>query len=352
MKTNIGHAESAAGIAGLIKAVLALQHGRIPPSLHFNKLNPSYRLGRRGDPSDGQGIEVESREGRRVAGVSSFGFSGTNAHVIVSDLPDENSVPQMPANARAESPLHLLPLSARTEQALLALAREYEQVFTREPDLNLADVAYTAGAGRSHFDHRLAVRGIQPRRSEGAACAFQRGEKGRAHSAADAPKQRARPALCSCLPAKDRNTPAWVSSCMRRNPFSAVNSNAVLKFSRPHLEKPLLEVLFGSAGAAKNSSPLLDETQYTQPALFALEYALAALWRSWGIEPAAVLGHSVGEYVAACVAGVFSLEDALRLIAARARLMQAMPRNGAMAAVFAGEDRVARPLRLTPIPFP
>ncbi len=339
VKTNIGHAESAAGIAGLMKVVLALQHERIPPSLHFHKLNPAIDW-------DGAAIRVTAGEskwnrpkGQRIAGVSSFGFSGTNAHVLVSDLPDEELTPQIAGNDRAESRFHLLPLSARTDEALRVVAQNYENRFTREPDLNLADVAYTAGTGRSHFEHRLAVVASSLREAKERLAEFGRGEIGGAVRSGRTTSAGA-PGVVFMFTGQGSQYSGMGLELYETQAVFRRELDHCARILDSHLEKPLLDVLFGSASADKNSSQVLDETQYTQPALFALEYALAALWRSWGIEPAAVLGHSVGEYVAACVAGVFSLEDGLRLIANRARLMQALPRNGAMAAVFAGEERV------------
>jgi acyl transferase domain-containing protein len=337
VKSNIGHAESAAGIAGLMKVVLALQHERIPPSLHFNKLNPAIDW-------DETAMRVASKEskwnrerGKRVAGVSSFGFSGTNAHVVVSDLPEESPALSAAANDGPECRFHLLPLSARTDRALQTLTRRYEEAFARQPDLNLADVCYTAGAGRSHFGHRLAVVAASLNEAKGQLAAFGRGEKG-PHILSGRTTSAGAPGVVFLFTGQSSQYSGMGLELYETQAVYRRELDRCAEILKPQLEMPLLDVIFGRTG--QNSSELLNETQYTQPALFALEYALAALWHSWGIEPSAVLGHSVGEYVAACVAGVFSLEDALRLVAERARLMQALPRNGAMAAVFAGEERV------------
>jgi myxalamid-type polyketide synthase MxaC len=341
VKTNIGHAESAAGIAGLIKTVLALQYGRIPPSLHFKRLNPHIDW-------NGLAINVPAAEaswnrgkGFRVAGVSSFGFSGTNAHVVLSDLPAEELVldPSGQEEDAGNPPLHLLPLSARTQPALAALVREYEQAFSKEPGLDLADVCHTAGAGRCHFEHRLAVVAPSVAEAKERLAAFQRGEK---HASVQNGRSTnsAVPGIVFMFTGQGSQYVGMGRELFETQPVFRRELERCAEILEPLLEKPLLEVLFPDAGRGKRSVQLIDETQYTQPALFALEYALAALWRSWGVEPVAVLGHSVGEYVAACVAGVFSLEDALHLVAVRSRLMQTLPQNGTMAAVFAGEDRV------------
>jgi acyl transferase domain-containing protein/SAM-dependent methyltransferase/acyl carrier protein len=341
VKTNIGHAESAAGIAGLIKTVLALQHGRIPPNLHFKKLNPHIDW-------NGLAIKVPTAEtswhrgkGFRAAGVSSFGFSGTNAHVVLSDLPTEELVPDAPGREEdaGDRPLHLLPLSARTEPALAALISEYEQAFRKEPGLNLADVCHTAAMGRCHFEHRLAIVAPGLDEAKDRLAAIQRGEK-HASVRSGRSTNSAVPGIVFMFTGQGSQYVGMGRELFGTEPVFRRELKRCAEILGPLLEKPLLEVLFPDAGEGNRSPRLIDETQYTQPALFALEYALAALWRSWGVEPVAVLGHSVGEYVAACVAGVFSLEDALRLVAVRSRLMQTLPQSGTMAAVFAGEQRV------------
>jgi acyl transferase domain-containing protein len=339
VKTNIGHAESAAGIAGLIKVVLALHHERIPPSLHFHRLNPAIDWRRDAIRVTATESKWTRQRGQRVAGVSSFGFSGTNAHVVVSDWQDQDLVSDMVLNPVAESGSHLLPLSARSSEALLALVYKYEHVFTLEPDLRLPDVAHTAGVGRSHFDYRLAVVASSVGEAKERLASFGRGEKG-PYVLSGRARRAGAPGVVFMFTGQGSQYPGMGLEFYETQPVFRRELDRCAGILNTRLAKPLLEVMFGGAGNDRNSSQLLDETQYTQPALFALEYALAALWRSWGIEPVAVLGHSVGEYVAACVAGVFSLEDALPLVADRARLMQALPRNGSMAAVFASEDTV------------
>jgi acyl transferase domain-containing protein len=347
VKSNFGHAESAAGIAGLIKVLLAMEHEIIPPSLHLEKMNPHI---------DWSGLAIavpteptlwNRKRGMRMAGVSSFGFSGTNAHVTVSDHLGQEHFPNASAqsltNLEAKPPLQLLPLSGRTEQAVTELVRKYLQLFSENPDLELADVCHTAGIGRSHFEYRLAVIAADLPEAKSRLAAFRRSEKHpRIHSGHSI--RSIVPGVVFMFTGQGSKYPGMGRELYETQPVFRRELEKCAEILKPLIDRPMLEDLFGDADElnGKSRSPsLLDEAQYTQPALFALEYALAAMWRSWGVEPVAVLGHCVGEYVAACVAGVFSLEDGLHLIAERGRLIATLPPGGIMAAVFADESRVA-----------
>jgi acyl transferase domain-containing protein len=347
VKSNFGHAEAAAGIAGLIKVLLALQHEKIPPSLHLQKMNPHI---------DWSGLAISlattatswnRKRGLRAAGVSSFGFSGTNVHVTVSDPPVQVRVSDASAqtglNLDTKPSLQLLPLSARTEPTLAKLARKYQEIFSEKPDLDLADVCHTAGIGRSHFEYRLAVVAADLLEAKERLAAFQRAENHARIRTGHSAKSVV-PGVVFMFTGQGSQYPGMGRDLFETQPVFRRELERCAEILKPLLDKSVLEVLFADRGELKGESrspDLLDETQYTQPALFALEYALAAMWRSWGVEPVAVLGHSVGEYVAACVAGVFSLEDGLRLIAERGRLMATLPAGGTMAAVFADESRLA-----------
>ena len=330
VKTNVGHLEAAAGIAGLIKVVLALEHGEIPPHLHFERWNPHVVL-------DGFPVVIPTAcrpwapvSGRRIAGVSSFGFSGTNAHVVVEQAPAP-----APATGGADHPLHLLALSAGTEQALAALAGRFERHLALEPTASLADVCTTAGAGRSHFNHRV---GVIATSTEEARLALRAVAAGEEHGAAARGKASATaPPVAFLFTGQGAQYVGMGRVLYNTHPSYRRTVDECAALLRPHLEQPLLSVMYSENGT---DAPL-DRTAYAQPALFVLEYALARLWQEWGVEPALMLGHSVGEYVAACLAGVFSLPDALDLVAARGRLMQALPPGGAMAAVTADPERVA-----------
>ncbi len=318
-KTNLGHLEAAAGISGLIKTVLALQHNEIPASLHFQKMNPHIDWG--GLPVE---IPVRGREwrlgkGPRMAGVSSFGFSGTNVHLVLEEAPTPP-----PRAAGDERPLHVLAISARSPDALANVARQCSAALTKA-DAPIPDICFSANAGRKHFSNRIAVVG---------------------GSAEEIRSRLLASGIGGQISTRDNLRPVFLFSgqgsqyagmgkeLYETHPEFRRSLNQCADLLKPELAVPLIDVLWGSA------THLLDETAYTQPALFAIEYSLAELWRSWGIEPAAVLGHSIGEYAAACIAGVFSLADGLRLIAARARFMQGAGGNGSMAAVLASEERV------------
>jgi len=318
VKTNIGHLESAAGVAGLIKTVLALQDEQIPKHLHFHALNSHIDWG--GVPVE---IPVEARPWRRggrkrLAGVSSFGFSGTNAHAIVEEAPL-----CQPPSRQLDRPCHVLAVSARSETALRSLTEGYAERL-RLDCADIGDICFTANAGRAQMEERaiyLAATGEEMR----AALRGRPTARGKKEESLQ---------VAFLFPGQGAQYAGMGKQLYDTHPEFRRTLEECAGLLKDRLEEPLLEVLWGAR------TDLLDETRYTQPALFAIEYALAQLWRGWGIEPAVVLGHSVGEYAAACVAGVYSLADGLKLIARRAQLMQSVSGRGAMAAVMAREQRV------------
>jgi malonyl CoA-acyl carrier protein transacylase len=330
-KTNLGHLDSAAGVVGLIKVVLSLHHEEIPPHLHFKEINPHISLDEVPVTIPTRRIPWPAGNKPRIAGVSSFGFSGTNAHVVVEEAPAAQ-----PAQPQVERPLHLLNLSAKSEDALRELAGRFERHLAAQPSASLADICFTANTGRAHFAHRLAVvaESSAQMRAKLAAFTAQQEPASVLNGQVEGAEQ---PKVAFLFTGQDSQYAGMGRQLYDTQPAFRQTLDRCDELVRPYLEQPLLSVLYPEPG----SPSLLNETAYTQPALFALEYALAELWRSWGIEPAVVMGHSVGEYVAACVAGVFSLEDGLKLIAERGRLMQALPKDGMMAAVFADEEQVA-----------
>jgi acyl transferase domain-containing protein/acyl carrier protein len=331
VKTNLGHLESASGVAGLMKVVLALRHGVIPPHLHFTSLTPRVSLRGPTPVVPTSALPWPAVEGPRLAGVSAFGFSGTNAHVVLEAAPPSSPVTPRPS----DRPVHVLALSARSEPALDDLARRYAERLGSLSGEGLADVCFSAGVGRAHMPHRLAVP------AAGAEQAIAALRAARAKPARRRSADAARPRVAFLFSGQGSQYAGMgrqlYEACA---PFRRALDRCA-ELLDGVLDRPLLEVLYPGEG---RPSPI-DQTAYTQPALFALEYALAETWRAWGVVPSAVLGHSVGEYVAACVAGVWRLEDALALIAIRGRLMQALPAGGAMAAVFASEGRVADAVR-------
>nr|WP_269770174.1 non-ribosomal peptide synthetase/type I polyketide synthase [Cystobacter fuscus] len=323
VKTNIGHLESAAGVAGLCKVALSLERQRIPGHLHLR--TPSTRI-----PWERMSVVVpratgawEAGAGPRRGAVSAFGLSGTNAHVVL-----EEYTPVRLERALPERPAHLLTLSARTEEGVRALASRYAEHLATATDADVADLCYTANAGRVHHPRRQAV--------VGASAARLRVELERLVQ---------RPAGVLAPPEHERGC-AWLFTgqgsqrlFMGRELYSsspvfraALDECAALL--DPLTGHSLVASLYGQTAQASE----LDETIRAQPAIVAVEIALARLWRSWGLEPKWVVGHSLGEISAAHVAGALSLEDALRLVAVRARLMNALPERGIMASVFTDEQ--------------
>jgi acyl transferase domain-containing protein len=333
VKTNIGHLESASGIAGLLKVVLALQHDRIPPHLHLNQPTPHLEW-------DELAIEVPTAtrswprgERPRIGGISAFGLSGTNSHVLISDAP-----PVVPTDLSDERdrPAHVLTLSARSGVGLRELAGKTARALTAPDAPALPDAAFTLNTGRNAFGHRLAVVAAT---ADEAANALER-------FVDDAPSPElvardlgtmAAPKLAFLFTGQGSQYAGMGQGLYEVEPTFRDAIDRCDAILRDQLDRPLLSVIHPAPGT---SSPI-DDTTYTQPALFALEYALAMMWRAWGVAPHMMLGHSIGSYVAAHLAGVMSLEDALMLVATRGRLMGSLPAGGSMASVFAPHATVA-----------
>ncbi|BAZ53637.1 beta-ketoacyl synthase [Nostoc sp. NIES-4103] len=352
VKTNIGHLEGAAGIAGVIKVLLAMKHRKLPKLLNFEQLNPHIKL--EGSPFyivlENQNWEqIKTQKGEiipRRSGVSAFGIGGTNAHMVLEEAPIQFKVQKSKIKNEncIERPLQLLTLSAKTETALQELVSKYHKYLTTDTQTQLTDICYTANTGRAQFNHRVAV--IASDKQELAEKLHQYQNKQQLTGVTSGQiKSSASPTKIAFLFTGQGSQ--YVNMGRQLYQTQAVFRAAIDQCQQilsNQLEYPLQEILYPSTDQAQSSS-LINQTAYTQVALFALEYALAQLWQSWGIKPDVVVGHSVGEYVAATIAGIISLEDGLKLIAARGSLMQKLSADGEMVAVMASAQQV-QPLLL------
>ncbi|GAA3815473.1 type I polyketide synthase [Sphaerisporangium flaviroseum] len=324
VKTNIGHLGPAAGIAGLVKTVLALEHGLIPPSINFERPNPAIDFGTNPFYVVSTPVKWEPEVFPRRAGVSSFGIGGTNAHVVLQEAPPREPVPSEP---RA----HLLRLSARTPTALTAMAgRLADRLEEPGQDLDLADVAFTLGVGRREMKHRATVVATDIADAAAALRDPRRLIKGSA----------GRPPRVAWLFSGQGSQYVGMGAELYRTEKvfrEVVDECADILLGEIGLD--LRTLLMPGEHDRAAAEERLRRTEFTQPALFTVEYALARFWQACGVEPAGMIGHSIGEYVAATCAGVFDLPDALRLVAARGRLMQSVP-PGSMLAVRLDQDEL------------
>jgi acyl transferase domain-containing protein/NADPH:quinone reductase-like Zn-dependent oxidoreductase len=340
VKSNIGHLDVAAGMASVIKVLSMLEHVQIPPSLNFERPNPHIDF-----ESSPFRVATEltewpsaDREPRR-AGVSGFGIGGTNAHLILEEAP----VPPRPEQT-AERGMHVLTVSAKNTRALDTLSGRYAELLSDRSDLDPGDVCMTANTGRMPLDERLVVVG---RSTEELAARIFNATRDTAlpgvwHGRVDF--EAGEPRIAFLFTGQGAQYVGMGRELYQTQPTFRSIIDECGEILALHLDRPLLDLLYGDG----ERQHILDQTKYTQPSLFSLEYALATLWRSWGIEPSVVMGHSLGEYTAACIAGVFSLEDGLRLVAERGRLMAAVPAGGAMAAVFTDYEIVKQTLKSFP----
>ncbi|MEM1255606.1 MAG: amino acid adenylation domain-containing protein [Cyanobacteria bacterium P01_H01_bin.21] len=325
VKANIGHLESAAGIAGLIKTVLALHHQTLPPSAYFKVENPQINFADSPFYINTSPLDWTSNGAPRRAGVSSFGIGGTNAHLVLEEAPSVKASPQS-----LERPLHTLTLSAKSGSSLKTLAQKFADHLGSHPQQSLVDIAFTANSGRAKFNHRLAAIADSSetmRQHLEAFASDQMSDGVISHQRQNS----SRPKVAFLFTGQGAQYVNMGRQLYETQPLFREILQDCDEILRSHLPQSLLSILYG-----ESDSSLINETIYTQPALFTVEYGLARLWQSWGITPTVVLGHSLGEYVAACIAGVFNLEDGLKLVAERARLMQSLEQHqGKMAAVFA-----------------
>ncbi|MFJ9595509.1 SDR family NAD(P)-dependent oxidoreductase [Streptomyces virginiae] len=321
LKSNIGHMEAAAGIGGVVKAALQLQNGEIYPHLHADR--PSSHI-----PWANMPVEVpnESRVWAapvRRALINSFGFQGTIASAVL-EQPPAPAGRARPEQDPSRTEGHVFTLSAKGEKALALQTQNYRAFLARNPDADLADLCYTGNIGRAHFGTRLA--GVVRDRAELEALLDK----------APAPASDLRK-VALLFTGQGSQYPGMGRSLYEAYPVFREHLDACDRLFTQAVGRSVKDLVLGTAEDAE----VIHETRYTQPALFALEYATAKLWLSWGIEPSVLIGHSIGEVVAAAIGGLFSLEDAVRLVAARARLMQSVTAPGGMVAVTAPAEEVA-----------
>ena len=323
VKTNFGHTETAAGVAGLIKAALMLKHGEMPPSLHYSQPNPAIDFA-------GLGLKVQSAiaplPAKSYIGVNSFGFGGTNAHTVLATFDEQIDKEQISGIAEPGT-ARILAISAKSKTALKALAQGYLELLERQ-EIDLSSLCVAADTRRSHFSHRLAfitesVDQLKQQIHDWLA----EEEDIIGVISGQSTKQQQPEGIAFLFTGQGSQFVGMGRELYETQPvFRCVIEQCAEILRREGID--LLQILF-------EAEDEINQTQFTQPVLFSFEYALAKLWQVWGIEPAVVLGHSLGEYVAACVAGVFSPEDGLKLVTARGRLMQELPKGGAMLSVMA-----------------
>jgi len=327
VKTNVGHTDAASGVAGFTKAVLALRNKLIPPSLHFRKPNPEIDFANSPFYVNTKLQEWKAGGSPRRAGVSSFGLGGTNAHVVLEESPEQEP-------SQANRPWNLLMWSAKTESAAEKTAANLAKHLTLHPGDSLSDTAYTLQVGRKLFPHRRAVvchdapdaiAALEASSPERLMAGYREQEPG---------------SVAFLFPGQG---PQYVNMGRQLYLHERVFREQVdrcAEILKAHLDLDPRDVLYPASGGNEQAAVLLDQIKYTTPILFTIEYALAKLWLEWGLKPTGMIGHSTGEYAAACVAGVFSLEDALRLVSARGRLMQQAP-EGCMTGVLLPEQELA-----------
>lgn len=326
LKTNIGHPDTASGIAGLIKTILALKHKLLPPNLHFEQPNPKidfdnspFYVNTCLSPWKTNGFPCR-------AGVSSFGIGGSNVHVIL-----EEAWQRQPSGK--SRPWHLLVLSAKTSGALEKATANLAAYFEQHPGINLQDAAYTLGERRKGFKHR---RALVCQNVDEAAAALRTLDP---TSVLTGCQESETHPLVFMFSGQGTQYPGMGLEIYQSEQFFREQVDLCAKYLEPVLGLDLRCILYPGKGQEAEAVQKLNQTAFAQPALFVIEYALAKLWMSWGLYPKAMIGHSIGEYVAACLANVFSLEDALSLVVSRGRLMQQLP-GGAMLAVSLPEEKI------------
>ncbi len=318
LKTNLGHLDAAAGIAGLIKTVMALKHGLLPPSLNFEQPNPSIDFEHSPFYVNNRLTEWKRDKTPRRAGISAFGIGGTNAHVLLEEAPEHRQ-------ARMDlRPWHLLVLSAKTVGALAAVTTNLAQHLEQQSELDLADVAYTCQVGRKALRHRRIL--VCHDRQEALTLLRSPSSEQVLDSTDEIPEERS---VSFLFPGQGTQYVHMAAEIYQEEDVFRQELDRCARLLLPHLGYDLRHVLYPATDQVAFATSQIQQTACAQPAIFSVEYALARLWQHRGITPQALIGHSIGEYTAACIAETLSLEDALALVALRGKLMQALP-EGAM----------------------
>jgi len=328
-KTNVGHLDVAAGVTGLINATNILRHGILPPTLHFHSPNPKFDLGNSPFYVNAKFKEWKSDQKPKRAGVSAFGVGGTNAHVVLEEAPARTS-------SDSPRPAQLLILSARSEKALDQATDNLVEHLKSQPALHLADAAWTLQAGRRRFAHRRAavvrdipeaIQALSQRDPKRVQTKVSTNDSANVHF---------------LFPGQGSQHPNMGRQVYESEPVFRQAIDRCCEILLPHMGEDLRPLLYPSRDLSEAETRHVTDTVIAQPAIFTIEYALARLWMSWGIQPQRMLGHSVGEFVAACLAGVFSFEDALALIATRARIMQNVAPGGMLSVRLSESEIRAR----------
>jgi acyl transferase domain-containing protein/thioesterase domain-containing protein len=326
VKTNVGHLDAAAGVTGLIKTILALKYKQIPPTLHFENPNPEIDFENSPFYVNDTLSEWNSHPYPRRAGVSALGVGGTNAHIILEEAP----VVQLSGKSR---PWQLLLLSAKTNTALDKATGNLADYLKQNPDLNLPDVAYTLQVGRKDFDHRRMI--LSKDLKDGVLNLETSNNKLVKTAKSEARNQ----GVAFMFSGQGSQYVNMGLELYRTEPVFQDQIDQCAQLVEPYLSFDIRDAIYPGEGNFDEAQHKITQTYVTQPALFVIEYALAKLWMSWGIKPVALVGHSIGEYVAACLSGVISLEDALVLVTSRGRLMQDLP-GGSMLAISLTENEI------------
>jgi acyl transferase domain-containing protein len=321
VKGNVGHLDRAAGVAGFIKTALALKHRLIPPSLNYTEPNPKIDFQNSPFYVNTSLVKWETADVPRRAGISSLGFGGTNVHIILEEPPELAEELQEEKLKLPERPYKLLLLSARNQSALDEATGNLRAYLMQNENVSLDDLAYTLQVGRKDFEYRRAL----------VCCDIQQ-----AASALES--------MDSCRVATDRTDPdnrsavfmfpgqgvqyiGMAAELYNTEPYFREQVNLCRDILKNHMDTDLLSLIYPGEGDKEEAEQKLSQTRYSQPAIFVMEYALAKLLIKWGIQPSYMIGHSLGEYTAACISGVMALEDALTLVAARGRMIQELRRG-------------------------